>query len=148
MRGAAIAQCAFLIDELYPTPSSISSLEDVLYAGFFPRIHDKKLMPSEALSFYVSTYLERDVRQILNIGSLSTFERFLRLCAGRSAQLLNTSSLGADTGISHNTVRSWLSILEASFIIKLLPPWHSNHSKRLVKAPKLYFIDVGLATWL
>ena len=123
-------------------------LNDCLYSGFYPAIHDRQLNPSKALAFYVSTYVERDVRSVLGITDLSRFNLFLRLCASRVGQLLNLSSLGSEVGASHNTIRSWLSVLEASFIVKLLQPWHANIRKRLVKSPKLYFYDVGLAAYL
>lgn len=124
------------------------NLNDCLYSGFYPAIHDRKLNPSKALAFYISTYLERDVRSVLGINDLSRFNTFLRLCASRAGQLINLSSLGSEVGVSHNTIRSWLSVLEASFIIKLLQPWHANIKKRLIKSPKLYFYDVGLAAYL
>jgi predicted AAA+ superfamily ATPase len=123
-------------------------MDQMLYAGFYPRIHDRNLNPTEALSFYVSTYIERDVRQMVAVTDLDRFETFLRLCAGRTGQLLNMQSIGNECGVTHNTVKSWLSVLQASGIIKLLRPWHSNVSKRLVKSPKLYFLDTGLACFL
>ncbi len=97
---------------------------------------------------YFETYVQRDVRQLLNVRNVSQFEKFVRLCAGRIGQLINFQSLGNETGISHTTVREWLSILEASYIIFKLPPWYTNTSKRLIKTPKLYFWDVGLAAYL
>jgi predicted AAA+ superfamily ATPase len=96
----------------------------------------------------VATYIERDVRQLLAVRELGLFQRFLRMCAARTGQLLNLSSLAADCGISHVTAREWLSVLEASYIVRLLQPYHANFGKRLVKTPKLYFIDTGLAAWL
>jgi len=94
------------------------------------------------------TYVERDLRQLLNVRDLASFQQFLRMCAARVGQLLNLSSLAADCGITHNTARSWLSILEASYIVFLLPPHFRNYGKRLVRSPKLYFYDSGLASWL
>jgi predicted AAA+ superfamily ATPase len=123
-------------------------LEEILYRGFYPRIHDKALDPHDWLSAYYRTYVERDVRDIIRLGDIDTFQRFVRLCAGRSGQLLNLSSLALDAGISHTTARSWLSVLQAGFIVHLLPPHHANFSKRLVKSPKLYFIDTGLLCYL
>lgn len=120
----------------------------VLHTGFYPRIHDQKLDPSEWLANYVQTYVERDVRNILNIGDVEAFDRFLRLCAGRVGQLLNLSSLAADCGITHTTARRWVSLLEASFIVYQLRPHHQNFSKRLIKSPKLYFLDTGLLCYL
>lgn len=124
------------------------SIDDLLLAGFYPGIHAKKINPEKVLGNYVETYVERDLRQLITIKDLSLFQRFLRLCAGRTGQILNLHSLANDVGISHPTARAWLSILEASFIVFLLPPFFRNVSKRLIKSPKLYFFDVGLATHL
>lgn len=123
-------------------------LVDTLFTGFYPRIHDKQLPPQDWLANYYQTYIERDVRSILNVGDMERFGRFVRLCAGRAGQLLNYSSLGADCGVTHETVRRWLSVLETSFIVYLLRPHHQNFSKRLVKSPKLYFYDTGLLCYL
>ncbi len=123
-------------------------LPAALHVGFFPRIHDKHLEPQEWLRNYTQTYLERDVRDILNVGDLDAFRRFLGLCAGRVGQILNLSSLAADCGITHSTARRWLSVLEASFIVWILRPHHKNFNKRLVKSPKLYFLDSGLLCYL
>ncbi|MFQ5703230.1 MAG: ATP-binding protein [Gemmatimonadales bacterium] len=123
-------------------------LMNVLFTGFYPRIHDRQLEPGRWLADYYLTYVERDVRQVENVGDLEAFGRFVRLCAGRNGQLLNLSSLGNDAGISHVTAKRWLSILESSCLIKLLRPHHHNFSKRLVKRPKLYFLDSGLLCYL
>lgn len=123
-------------------------LAQTLLTGFYPRIHDKGLNPSQALADYFSTYVERDLRQLAAIHDLQRFERFVRLCAGRTGQLLNLNSLGNDAGISHVTARAWIDLLQTSYIVHLLPPWFTNTGKRLIKAPKLYFYDVGLACWL
>lgn len=123
-------------------------LSEVLFKGFYPRIHDKGLKPQDWLRNYYQTYIERDVRSIVQVGDIETFGRFVRLCAGRTGQILNLSSLGADCGISHATARRWLSVLEASFIVHLLRPHYENFSKRLIKSPKLYFIDTGLLCYL
>lgn len=133
-----------------PAPAAQPSfgVEEIIFKGLYPRIHDKGLEPHDWLSAYYRTYVERDVRDVANIGNLETFQRFVRLCAGRSGQLLNLSSLGADAGISHTTARSWISILQAGFIIHLLPPHFANFSKRIVKTPKLYFMDTGLLCYL
>lgn len=125
-----------------------SELADILLKGFYSRIHDKKLDPSQALADYFATYVERDLRQLTAVHDLQRFERFVRLCAGRSGQLLNLVSLGNDAGVSQSTARAWIDLLQTSFVVYLLPPWHTNTSKRLVKSPKLYFYDVGLACWL
>lgn len=129
------------------TPKS-PDLASTLLKGFYPRIHDKNLEPSQALADYFATYVERDLRQIAAVHDLQRFERFVRLCAGRSGQLLNLVSLGNDAGVSQPTARAWIDLLQTSFIVYLLPPWHTNTGKRLVKSPKLYFYDVGLACWL
>ena len=137
------------LDELSPQPAPPPfSLEEIIFKGLYPRIHDKGLAPHDWLSAYYQTYVERDVRDLANIGNLEIFQRFVRLCAGRSGQLLNLSSLALDAGISHTTARSWISILQAGFIIHLLPPHFANFSKRLVKTPKLYFLDTGLLCYL
>lgn len=122
-----------------------SDFEEYIFKGFYPRIYDRGLEPSEAHGFYLATYLERDVRQISQVSDLSVFEQFLRLCAARCGQLLNLSGISNELGVTHPTVRKWISILEASHVVKLLQPWHANIGKRLVKTPKLYFIDTGLA---
>ena len=124
------------------------SVDDILHSGFYPRIHDQKLEPRQALGDYFETYVERDVRQIGEIRNLSSFRRFVRLCAGRVGQLANLSALGADAGVSHTTARHWLTVLEASYVVFQLPPFYANIRKRLVKSPKLYFYDVGLASYL
>ncbi|MBN1931376.1 MAG: ATP-binding protein [Desulfobacterales bacterium] len=127
---------------------SLPDVDDLLYHGFYPRIWDKQLNPTQALGDYFETYIERDLRQLITIKDLNLFQRFIKLCAGRIGQLLNVNTLANDTGISHTTARNWLSILEASYIIFLLQPFHRNISKRLVKSPKLFFYDVGLAAFL
>ncbi len=125
-----------------------TGLFETLFTGFYPRIHDKGLAPRDWLASYYQTYLERDVRSIVNVGDLEAFGRFVRLCAGRTGQLLNLSGLAVDCGISHVTARRWISILEASFIITLLRPHYRNFGKRLIKRPKLYFLDTGLLCYL
>lgn len=129
-------------------PEIATDLFRTMFTGSYPRIHDKSLKPHTWLANYYQTYLERDVRDLLNVGDIEGFGRFVRLCAGRSGQLLNASSLAADAGVSHTTVRRWLSILEASFVVYLLRPHHRNFNKRLVKSPKLYFLDTGLLCYL
>ena len=125
-----------------------TTLWDTLFTGFYPRIHDKNLNPRDWLAGYYQTYVERDVRDLLNVGDLEAFGRFVRLCAGRCGQILNLSALASDCGITHTTARRWLSVLEASFIVILLRPHHKNFGKRLIKSPKLYFLDVGLLCYL
>jgi predicted AAA+ superfamily ATPase len=125
-----------------------AEIDDMLFQGAYPPIYDRGLEPSIWYANYVQTYLERDVRQLINVRDLGQFQKFLRLCAGRSGQLLNLSALGDEAGVSHNTARDWISVLEASFIVFRLPPFYRNYNKRLVKTPKLYFYDVGLVSWL
>ncbi len=125
-----------------------NAIDDILYSGFYPRIHDQRLEPWQALGDYFETYVERDVRRLGEVRNLSSFRRFVRLCAGRVGQLVNLSSLGSDAGVSHTTAKEWLTVLETSYIVFMLQPFHANIRKRLVKSPKLYFYDVGLASYL
>lgn len=121
------------------------SIDEKLLCGCYPRLFDKKIAPDDYYPAYISTYVERDLRNLKDINDLGKFVRFLKLCAARVGQLLNKSSLANDCGISVPTADSWLSILESSYILFLLKPDHKNYSKRLVKSPKLYFYDTGLA---
>jgi uncharacterized protein len=116
--------------------------------GFYPRIHDLRLDPAQALADYFATYVERDLRALAAVQDLRRFERFVRLCAGRVGQLVNLTSLANDAGIAQSTAQAWLDLLQTSYICHLLPPWFVNTGKRLIKSPKLYFYDVGLAAWL
>lgn len=145
-----LTDLANLIDSQLLTPSSDRNqqLFKALFTGGYPRIHDQSLDPQTWLAAYYQTYVERDVRELLNIGDVETFGRFIGLCAGRVGQLLNLSSLANDCGISHSTARRWISVLEASFIVMLLRPYHENFNKRLVKSPKLHFLDSGLLCYL
>ena len=124
------------------------AVDDILYSGFYPRIIDQGLAQTQALADCFETYVERDVRRIGEIRQLSHFRRFMRLCAGRVGQPVNLSSLGSDAGVSHTTAREWLTILETSYIIFQLSPYHAQIRRRLVKSPRLYFCDVGLAAYL
>ena len=124
------------------------SLDEALYLGGYPALYDRELLPNDWFPNYVSTYLERDVRQLVAVRDLSQFQRFVKMCAARSGQLLNLAALGADCGISAVTAREWFSVLEASYLVVRLQPYHRNFGKRLVKTPKLYFLDVGLMAWL
>lgn len=149
-RIALIQLLTFTYHECYSVNNSKESLslDEVLFTGLYPPIHDKKLNPHIWYANYMQTYIERDVRQMVNVRDLSSFQRFVRLCAGRVGQLLNLSDIASDCGITHNTAKAWISILEASYIIFLLQPHHKNFNKRLIKTPKLYFYDSGLASWL
>lgn len=124
------------------------SLDAYLLKGFFPRIYNDQLNSTIAHSNYVQTYLERDVRQIINIKDLLTFQHFLKLCASRVGQPFNMHNLSSELGVSTPTIKNWLSVLEASFIIFRLPPYFENFGKRITKSPKIYFTDVGLAAFL
>lgn len=124
------------------------SLDETLLKGGYPRIFKDQLDPTKAYRNYFQTYIERDLRQLIHLKDLSPFQRFIRLCAGRIGQLLNLESLGNEVGVSSHTVKEWISILEASFIIFRLQPYYENFGKRIVKSPKLYFTDVGLASYL
>ena len=146
-RTALIRLLPFALTEVHGA-YDVPDIDGLIYNGFYPRIWDKQLNPTQALGDYFETYIERDLRQLVTIKDLNVFQRFIKLCAGRIGQLLNVNSLANDAGVSHTTARNWLSILEAGYIIFLLPPYYRNISKRLVKSPKLYFYDVGLAAFL
>lgn len=120
-------------------------IDQVLLHGSYPRIYDEKLLPNKFYPSYIHTYIERDVRELATVGNLLTFQKFMQLCAGRVGQLLNISDLAVSCGITRLTAESWLSVLEASYIIFLLRPHFNNFNKRLTKTPKLYFYDTGLA---
>ncbi len=144
-----------MLTRLPPSASELagfSNAPDMLYPllwqGAYPRIYDQNIPARQWLSDYLATYVQRDVRQILNVGNMESFLQFLRLCAGRTGQEINYSALGADAGVSHNTARAWLSILESSYIIHRLPAWHANVRKQITKTAKLHFVDSGLACHL
>ena len=122
--------------------------EELIFTGSYPGIYNDNILPSDFYSAYLETYIQRDVRQIQNIRNLNTFTNFIKLCAGRTGQIIDYSSLASDAGVSVNTVKEWISVLEASYIILLLQPFYKNFSKRLIKSPKLYFYDTGLASFL
>jgi predicted AAA+ superfamily ATPase len=138
----------FAIEELNAASIPMPDLDQLLFQGLYPALYDRPVSPAQWHSSYVMTYVERDLRQMLNVRDLAAFQHFLRMCAARVGQLLNLSSLALDCGITHNTARSWLSILEASYIVFLLQPHFRNYGKRLVRSHKLYFYDAGLASWL
>ena len=144
-RTAVLRLLPFSRRELLPAGLLPSDINAEIFTGSYPRIYDKNIAPVDYYPHYIQTYVERDVRQLKNIGDLSKFVRFIKLCAGRIGQLLNISSLANDTGISVATASSWISVLEASYICYLLHPDWNNFSKRIVKTPKLYFYDTGLA---
>lgn len=150
-RTAVIELLPLSLSELLGHSSEAQTGSDVnpwLLQGGYPRIHAQQMPPDVMLSDYFATYVERDVRQLINLRHLREFGQCVRLLAGRTGQLLNHSSLGNEVGVSSNTITQWLSILEASFLVFTLAPWSTNIGKRLVKSPKVYFYDVGLAFWL
>lgn len=131
------------------TPADSSkSRDELLYHGFFPRVYNDNLNPTRAYSNYYQTYVERDVRQLINLKNVSIFEKFLKLLAGRVGQIVNLNSLSNDVGVSNTTLKEWLSVLEASFIIVKLEPYFENFGKRVIKSPKIYFTDTGLLCYL
>jgi predicted AAA+ superfamily ATPase len=121
---------------------------DAMWLGGYPAMHALGVPPGDWLPNYVATYVERDVRRLLEVRDLGIFQRFLRLAAARSGQLVNLSALASDAGITHVTARQWLTVLEASYLVRLVAPYHENLGKRVVKTPKLYFLDSALAAWL
>ena len=135
----------FSLEEIRDTAFSQESYEDYIVKGFYPRIYDLDLDPGIWLRDYIRTYVERDLRQLIQVSDLGSFQQFLEICAGRIGQLVNFSEIGNILGISYQTVKKWLSILETSFIVHQLRPYHRNYNKRIVKSPKLYFYDTGLA---
>jgi hypothetical protein len=143
-RVAILTLLPFSIDEIR-RDDTVEDFSTYIFKGFYPPIYDRKIEPSDWYPNYIRTYLERDVRLIKNIPDLNSFTLFVKLCAGRIGQLLNLSSLAVEAGISVNTAKSWLSVLEASYIVYRLEPHFQNFNKRLVKMPKLYFYDTGLA---
>jgi predicted AAA+ superfamily ATPase len=146
-RTAFIELLPFSITELAGAGKLPADANKMLLTGCYPPLYDREVSSPTWFASYVTAYVERDVRQLLRIQELETFQRFVRLCAGRTGQLLNLSSLAVECGITHNTAKSWISVLEASYIVFLLRPNHSSFNKRLVKMPKLYFFDAGLVSW-
>jgi len=147
-RTGFIELLPFSTSELKVAGKLEPNIDETLLKGCYPPLYDRDLLPHIWFNAYVTAYIERDVRQLLKIQELETFQRFLRLCAGRTGQLLNLSSLAVECGITHNTAKAWISVLEASYIVFLLRPHHANFRKRLVKTPKLFFHDAGLAAYL
>jgi len=141
-RTAVLHLLPFSFKELEPLARQYESL---IFKGQYPRIYDRDIAPTDFYPAHIQTYVERDVRLMKNIGDMNTFIQFTGLCAGRIGQLLNYTSLASDAGISPNTAKAWLSILESSYIVYRLHPYHRNFNKRLVKSPKLYFYDTGVA---
>lgn len=134
--------------EMDDTPYQPTTLEDFVWKGGFPGLHERGVPPAIFFNNYIQTYLERDVRTLKNIGDLTLFNRFLRLCAGRVGQPLNLSTLATDLGLSVNTIKAWFSVLEASYVIFYVSPFYENFNKRIIKTPKFYFFDTGLICYL
>ncbi len=138
----------FTLHELQIAKRAPTSIETLLFTGLYPPIYDRHIPSTMWYSDYIMTYIERDVRQLINVQDLGSFRRFLQMCAARTGQLLNLSSLANDCGITHNTAKAWISVLETSYILFLLRPHHQNFNKRMIKSPKLYFYDTGLVCTL
>ena len=136
------------LEELRQFPDVPSDLFTLLWQGAYPRIYDHHIPAHQWLADYTATYIQRDVRQVINVSDLQVFSGFLKLCAARTGQELNYSTLGSDAGVTHNTARSWMSVLETSYIMHRLPAWHATVRKQVVKTPKLHFLDSGLACYL
>ena len=145
-RTAILTLLPLCLSEL-PVEFQSQDLDYYVYHGMYPRIHSDQLAPTKFYRNYLQTYIERDVRKMINIKDLSLFQRFIKLCASRVGQLFNASNISNEVGVSSNTVQHWLSILEASFVVYRLQPYFENFGKRMIKSPKLYFTDVGLATY-
>lgn len=137
----------FSLDEIAISTPNLT-VDDLIFRGALPSVHAEGHDPARVYRNYYETYVERDVRMLINVKDLSLFRKFMKLCAGRIGQILNASQLANETGVAVNTIKSWISVLEASFIIYLLPPWYDNINKRLVKSPKLFFYDTGIASYL
>lgn len=147
-RIALVTLLPLSLEELKDASLLPSSIDETLFQGFYPSLYAKKIDQREWIQSYIQTYIERDVRDLKQITDLSTFQKFLRLCAGRIGQLLDLTSIGNDCGITAHTVRSWISVLEATYVIFLLHPHHKNFNKRLIKTPKIYFYDSAIACHL
>lgn len=147
-RTSVLQLLPFSISELTRHDIQFKDWSEYAFKGFFPRVHDQNQRPQVAYSNYFQTYVEKDVRQLINLKDLSLFEKLLRLLAGRVGQIVDYTSLGNDVGVDAKTIKNWISILEASFIIFKLTPYHNNFGKRIIKSSKIYFTDVGLLTFL
>ena len=138
----------FSIGELLDAEITFDSFEEYIFTGFLPRIYDQNQRPNVAYANYFQTYVERDVRQIIRLKDATLFNKFVRLLAGRTGQIINYQSLSSDVGVDAKTIKEWLSILEASFVVFKLTPYFENFGKRVIKSPKYYFTDTGLLTYL
>ena len=147
-RTAVLELLPFTVAEIRRYKDHPKTVFEWIHQGFYPGLHENTLQSSRFFRSYAATYIERDLRTLIQLKDLSLFETFLRLLAGRVGQLINYASLANDVGVSATTIKTWISILKASYILFELPPWYANIRKRLVKSSKLYFVDVGLAAWL
>lgn len=145
-RVGYLTMLPFSMEEL--GDKKLEPIDKLIYKGFYPPLFDRKIDPVDWFPNYVRTYVQRDVRSLKNIGNLSLFQRFLRLCSGYSGQLINLSNLANDSGVNYKTINSWIGLLEASYLIYRVEPYYNNFRKRIVKTPKLYFFDTGLACYL
>lgn len=145
-RAAILKLLPLSLKELPTTETTLAS--ELIFNGFYPVVHSRQADPTKTYRNYYETYLERDLRHLLQVKNLSLFQRFVRICAGRIGNLFNASAIAGETGVSVATIQSWLSILEASYVVMQLQPFHDNMNKRLIKSPKLYFYDTGLACYL
>ncbi|MFP5305824.1 MAG: ATP-binding protein, partial [Gammaproteobacteria bacterium] len=143
-RTAMLVLLPFSLEERSLLPKAVGALEQCVWAGGYPRPLVERIPPDRWLADYYTTYIQRDVRQLSQIADLDVFSRFVRLCAGRTAQEINLSQLGSDAGVSHNTARAWLGVLQASYLVFVMPAWYRNVTKQIIKAPKLHFCDSGL----
>lgn len=147
-RTAVLELMPFSLPEIRKYKDSPGQAFDLIHRGFYPGVYENKLKTDRFYRSYVATYVERDVRDLIQLTDLTGFEKFLHLIAGRVGQLVNYSSIANDVGVTAGTIKNWISILKASYILFELTPWYANIRKRLVKSSKLYFVDVGLASWL
>ncbi len=147
-RVALFSLLPFSYEELKGSDWELESWQEIVWTGFYPRIYEADISPNDFYPDYIQTYVERDVRQIINVSDLNLFRNFIASCAGRCGQLFNATQIGNEVGVDRKTIKKWLSLLEASFIVFQMQPYHKNFKKRIVKSPKLYFYDVGLAAQL
>lgn len=145
-RTAILKLLPFSFNEISSTLNR--KTDEIIHSGFYPAVFSTKLNPTKIYRNYYETYIERDLRQLIQIKDLSLFQKFMKICAGRIGNLFNASAIASETGVSVKTIQSWVSILEASFVVMLLSPFFENLNKRLIKSPKLYFYDTGLASYL
>lgn len=147
-RTALIELHPLRLKEMVDSGDSPRSIDALMLQGGYPAVHARALNPTRYYADYIASYIERDVRSLSAVQDLGNFQRFMRLCAARTGQLLNLNALANDCGIAQPTANAWMNLLEASFVVRRIAPYHRNFGKRLVKAPKLYFLDTGLCAWL